>query len=182
MKVNREEVKAWSEITKTILGIVAVFVGAYWALFLYTKKDAPILEPRFKPTYALTWKQLDDKCRASVIVTLENTGAASYRIDRVHVQAWIFERVDEKIGEIDYFELNKVKQDKDRFFNRLYNKPGEITFIRQFPPQTDTSHDFEWTFSSQDKRWVYFNIDFYKRGDDSPETYVGTWQKICGGG
>ena len=182
MKIDREGVKAWSEIIKTILSIVAVFVGAYWALFLYAKKDAPILEPRFKPTYNLNWQNTDDKCRASVRVILENTGAASYPIDKVHVQGWVFERTDEKIGNIDYFELNKVKTDKDRFFDRTYNKPGEITFIRQFPPQTGTSHDFEWTFTKPDNRWVYFNVDFYKPGDKSPQTYIGTWSKICGDG
>lgn len=179
MKIDREGIRAWSEIIKIILSIVAVVVGAYWALFLYTKKDKPTLEPRFKSSYQLNWQHLGDKCRAVVRVNLENTGVASYRIDRVVVQAWNFERVDEKVGDVDYFELNKVKQDRDRFFNRTYGQ-GEITLVRQYPPQTGTGHTFEWTFTRQDKRWVYFNVDFYKPGDEVPETYVGTWDKMCG--
>src|SRR4051794_37047999 len=69
----------WAELTRIVVEIIAVFVGAWWAYSRFFVKEAPLLEEHGSVESSLEWMNADEeRCTAVLGITIKNPGKRSF--------------------------------------------------------------------------------------------------------
>lgn len=80
----------WAELLKTVVEIVAVIVGAWWAYSRFFAAEAPSLEENGIIESSLDWTPVDlQRCTAVLGITIKNVGKRSFNVRNATVAVWL---------------------------------------------------------------------------------------------
>lgn len=169
--------KEVSEVAKNLVQIIAILVAAIWTYLVFVRTEGPLLEARASAHSDLVWypSSAYDACIAQLYVTFENIGKAAFRIDRVQLRAWSFDRRlrrDEALHYVDLTEIQKVEP----LFSKDY---GVGPFAKRYPPGESFRHTFEWVVRREEAAELYFRIDFFEPDSSSSSWHTGSWSPFC---
>jgi hypothetical protein len=96
MALDRLKAKAWTDVAKNVVEIIAFVVGAAWALRNFDLLEKPTLSPRISVNSSLQWSTEEPElqggyCKATFSVDIQNDSKVStIRIDNGQVDLVIF--------------------------------------------------------------------------------------------
>jgi hypothetical protein len=179
---NLEAKKSRSEIIRNYAQLAIVVIAALWTIYLFYIKDIPGLENRGTMSNAINWYRLGetDKLLLQYYVEIENKGASSFDISKIHVKAWEFSPDMQKDGIV--FVDPKIIRAETPFFNEIYQLDRTPTspFPSHYPPGTSTKNTFDWIVKGDCQKWILFSAEVYKSGEeDKPFWSSYTWWQQC---
>jgi hypothetical protein len=85
------KIHAWVDTINKLVQIVAVLVAAIWTWSVFSRTNAPGLEPKLNVRSELSWSDTDDKdvCTAAFHMGAKNDGQRAIEIETISVAAQI---------------------------------------------------------------------------------------------
>lgn len=176
---------------KDVVGLVALLIGAGWALYNFHLKDRPAYAMREKASSTLKWEypEQDDYLHAEFYVTLENAGLSKFTVSRATYWVWSFDPgqfcPDKKFCAIDIQKIRKAKKDTlytGIFENKSRDSAHGAPFIATFDQGMVWSENLEFLMTSDTTHMVAFYIEFYQ-GDSCDRQvidYTYHWDYVGG--
>jgi hypothetical protein len=167
----------------------AVVLTALFGIFVYWKKDAPMLEPRSRAIGTLGWSETANPtiCRATFEVTLENEGVTAFEVRKVRVRAWQFpDVVQMKPGfafdDVDAAVQN-VKPLTDETYKARDNDVGQSIappLVARYASGMGYIHTFGWLVPKAPTERFYVRADIFRSDDDRVASwYASQWSAVC---
>jgi hypothetical protein len=165
-------------LIKTLLEIIAIFVGASWVLLMFWVKDCPNLERKVNSGVDIQWHRTGDRCEADVIVSIENNGGRPIDISAVTLQGWWFP-TPAATTTAAYFDQATVEKSEHELSEPTRTSNTLSLLVAHYPINAAIHQTFEWSFTADPSKSVYFRADV-----TSPQLKnippATTWDRICG--
>lgn len=198
LQTNRDSIKGWSETLKNFAEILGIVLAAIWTYQLFIKKEKPGLETRVGVTSNLNLKNMNAEwCDVDFRVELENIGISSFKIRKIRIRAWKFDR--NQIGDkgVAYIDANEIMKKGEQIFTvehtakEVASDPEKLVpFIRSYPPGHSFGHSFDvlvkknkshdLPVESRSNMFLFFLSEFYTE-DNQPgaKSYTSKWSPMC---
>jgi hypothetical protein len=179
--IKVEDVAKYTEIAKNISEIVALMIGAGWAVYIFIIKEAPGLAPRIDITNNISWFKTEhpDQYRAQFRLTIKNIGITSFKIYKVKFTAWKFPKVSLSPEQMHVHITRTNLLTGDIFFERVYseNEPPP-KFVSHYVPGVSKNDNWNWLFRKDEEYWVCFQVEFYTKDTTTPTWSARNWSPI----
>jgi|GEM_PF-2185906 hypothetical protein len=147
--------KAFLEIIKYTVEILAILIAGAWAYSKYITIEKP-LEIRTASTGFLNWGRLPAKelCLANLGVTIKNIGNLPFEVNKVVIESWsidgaLLERAQ------NYFSPFSDKN-KKLLIKKEFVGADSTSLVGVYGVNEENATDFSFTFKYEPKNAVYF--------------------------
>ena len=142
------------ETAKNLFEIIAIFIGACWALYIFSLKDFPNLNKAFKINGVIHVDEieknpktinleLNEKCDLNFRIDLKNISYNDLTIDSVNTAVWIIP-IDSVSLDSSYLYFEKLMNNDNSFHPfRAFTHYSKGTLCGYYPPDTEGGNDFD---------------------------------------
>jgi hypothetical protein len=169
--------KEVSEVTKNVVQIIAILMAGIWTYLVFVRTEGPLLEARASAQSDLVWYPFStsDACLVQFSVRLDNIGKTSFRIDRVRLRAWSFDREPPTDEGMRFLDLEKIQANEPDFTKEYRSGP----FIQRYAPSESFHHTFEWVIRRREGPELFLQIDFFEGNSSKTSSHTGKWSPVC---
>jgi hypothetical protein len=140
------------EITKNWFEIFAIFIGAIWALYIFSLKEAPNLYKSFKVNGVIKVDEiennpgsikLNNKCDLNFRIDLKNIGYKDLYIDSINTSVWIIPVASVSLDS-SYLYFEKLLDNNEISYPfKAFTHYSNTSLCGYYPPDTESGADFD---------------------------------------
>jgi hypothetical protein len=146
------------EILKNIMEIIALLIGACWALYNFKLKDAPTLENSVASNCELHLDSLDgNKNIVKYLLHVKNIGKTSFEVDSVQVKYWLVP-IDTMIKNAFFSADIYMKTKGANFFLTDY------AFTYHYSPEKECTERYNFFLDQRPDCVLLINAEFFLHG------------------
>jgi hypothetical protein len=146
------------EIIKNITEIIALLIGASWALYNFELKDAPALENAASSYGELHIDSLNkNKNLINYILHLKNIGKSNFDVDSVHVSYWLVS--PDTIANNIYFLAEKYMERKKADYTLT-----DDAFSYRYTPEKECIERYNFFLNNKPDCAILIKADFFIEG------------------
>ncbi len=156
---------SWLNRTKTVVEIVAIGIGGYWALTSFALKEAPLLGLRIATRAQLTWQEkTSDACIARYVASFKNIGTTSVDLTAARMRVWLLKGISE--GAVAFLDPAAMREKNPIATYNLTN-----WLKGTYPADVANTVDFMFAMKRNPGRMVLFVLDGTS-GEEKREWYI----------
>ncbi len=174
-----EKIKTISEIAKNVAEVVALIVAGLWAYTQFHETEGPSLELRSLSESKLVWFEVFDPiyCAGEFSISIKNIGKKSFDLKTATIRIWLLDVPP--LGQmVSYVDTNDFLA-KQPTFEKRFSDAEKLPLLTHFPPGTEASYDFTFSFKFDKKDRKIAQFGFIGNGSGL-ELQQSRWDYLCG--